>query len=83
MKRFTMATVLACILSVSAMAGAIPCDFAPPPPPPPPGESLTSTTFPGEIPTGGVTGQIPSDGFAQQAEDAAVAGFLTVLGWLT
>jgi hypothetical protein len=80
MKRFTMATVLFCMLSVSAMAGAIPCDFIPPPPDPP---AITSTTSPGEIPTAGVAGQIPCDGLAQQAEDAAVAGFLTVLGWLT
>jgi len=81
MKRFTMATVLACILSVSAMAGEIPCDVIPPPPPAPP--AMTSTTTPGEFPTGGVAGQIPCDVLAQQAEDAAVAGFLTVLGWLT
>lgn len=81
MKRFTMAMSLTCILSVSAFAGSIPCDFAPPPPPDPP--AITSTTTPGEIPTAGVTGDIPSGGFAQQAEDAAVAGFLTVLGWLT
>lgn len=83
MKRFTMAVGLACILSVSALAGNIPCDFAPPPPPPPPGESLTSTTTPGDIPTGGLVGQIPCDSLAQQAEDAAVTGLLTILGWLT
>jgi hypothetical protein len=81
MKRFAMVTVLACILSVSALAGDIPCDFVPPPPPNPP--AMTSTTAPGDIPTAGVTGAIPCDGLAQQAEDAAVAGFLTVLGWLT
>jgi hypothetical protein len=82
MKRFTMATVLACILSVSALAGDIPCD-ATPPPPPPPGNSQTTTTSPGEIPTAGVTGEIPTSGFTQQAEDALLGGFLAVIGWLT
>jgi hypothetical protein len=63
------------------LAGQIPCDFVPPPPPDPP--AMTSTTIPGDIPTGGVAGQIPTGGFAQQAEGAAVAGFLSILGWLT
>lgn len=80
MKRFTIATVLACILSIPALGGAIPCDFAPPPPPPPP-EGLQAS--PGEISTSGLTGAIPSDGFTQQAEDAMLSGFLTVVGWLT
>jgi hypothetical protein len=80
MKRFTIAIVLACVFSVPALAGAIPCDYTPPPPPPPPEELQAS---PGEIPTGGVTGAIPSDGFTQQAEDAMVDGLLAVVGWLT
>lgn len=82
MKRFTMALALACLLSVSALAGEIPCDFTPPPPPP--GESQSSgSTTPGDIPTGGVAGAIPCDGLAQQAEDALLGGFLAVVGWLT
>jgi hypothetical protein len=77
MKRFTMATVLACLLSVSAMAGNIPCDFAPPPPPP---EGIQSSS--GDIPTGGVAGQIPCDGLAQQTQNALLDGFFAVVGWL-
>jgi hypothetical protein len=80
MKRFAMATVLAGILSVSAFAGNIPCDYTPPPPPPPP-EGIQAS--PGEMPTSGVTGAIPCDGLAQQAEDLMLNGFLTVVGWLT
>lgn len=80
MKRFTMAIALACLLSVSAQAGFIPCDYTPPPPPPPP-EGLQAS--PGEIPTSGVTGAILCDGLAQQAEDAMLNGFLAVVGWLT
>jgi hypothetical protein len=80
MKRITMAMGLVCVLSVSALAGNIPCDFTPPPPPLP---EMTSTTSPGEIPTSGLTGAIPCDGLAQQAEGALLGGFLTVVGWLT
>lgn len=78
MKRFTMAAVLVCIVSVSAMAGNIPCDFVPPPPPP---EGVQAA--PSDIPTGGVTVQIPCADLVQQAEDALLGGFLTVVGWLT
>ena len=80
MKRFTMATVLACVLTVPALAGDIPCDYTPPPPPPPPQGLQVS---PGEIPIAGVTGAIPCDGLAEQAEGVLVGGFLTVVGWLT
>lgn len=80
MKRFMMASVLACLLSVPALAGAIPCDYTPPPPPPPP-EGLQAS--PGDIPTGGVTGEIPTGGFTQQAEGTMLDGFLAVVGWLT
>jgi hypothetical protein len=82
MKRFMMAITLGCLLPISSLAGEIPCGVTSPPPPPPDPPSMTST-MPGDIPTGGLVGQIPCDGLAQQAEDAAVAGFLTVLGWLT
>lgn len=78
MKRFTMAMGLVCILSVSALAGQIPCDFTPPPPPP---QGIQAS--PGDIPTGGLTGEIPCDGLAQQAENALLGGFLAVVGWLT
>ncbi|MEK6283206.1 MAG: hypothetical protein AABN95_22855 [Acidobacteriota bacterium] len=77
MKRLTMAIALACLLSVSALAGQIPCDLTSPGP-----DAPTSTTSPGDTPTSGVAGDIPCDGFAQQAEDAAFAGFLAVVGWL-
>lgn len=78
MKRFTMAMALACALSVSALAGQIPCDVIPPPPPP---EGIQAST--GDIPTAGVTGAIPCDGLAQQAEDSLLGGFIAVVGWLT
>lgn len=80
MKRFTLASALACLLSVPALAGQIPFDYAPPPPPPDP-PAATIATSPGDIPSGGVTRQIPCD-IAQQAEGAAYAGFLAVVGWL-
>lgn len=79
MKRFTMAIGLACILSVSALAGDIPCDLTSPQP----DTTQTTSTMPGDIPTGGVTGDIPTAGFAQQTEDALLGGFLAVVGWLT
>jgi hypothetical protein len=78
MKRFAMALALACLLSVSTLGGEIPCDFTPPPPPPP---AAIIATSPAEIPSGGISGQIPCD-IAQQAEDAAYAGFIAVVGWL-
>jgi hypothetical protein len=78
MKRFTLATVLACVLSLPALAGAIPCDYTPPPPPP---EEIQAATS--DIPSGGLTGAIPSDGFTQHAGDVMLDGFLAVFGWLT
>lgn len=80
MKRFIMALALASLLSVSAFAGQIPCDYTPPPPPPPP-QGLQASA--GEISTDGVTGAIPCDVFGQQAEDVLLDGFLAVVGWLT
>jgi hypothetical protein len=78
MKRFLFTLALAFSLSGQVLAGDIPSGGIAPPPPP---DEIQAS--PGEIPTGGVAGQIPCDGLAQQAEDAALAGFLTVLGWLT
>lgn len=78
MRRFTMAIALTGILSVSALAGDIPFDYTPPPPPPPPPPGMVATS-PGDIPS--LPGEIPCD-LTQQAENAAYAGFLTVVGWL-
>ena len=68
MRRFTMAIALTGILSVSTLAGDIPFDYTPPPPPPPNGLQVSP-------------GEIPCD-ITQQAENAAYAGFLAVVGWL-
>jgi hypothetical protein len=78
MKRFLMTITLSCALCGSALAGDIPTGGYTPPPPPP--DELRVS--PSEIPTGGLAGDIPRDGLAQQAEDAAFAGFLAVVGWL-
>jgi len=77
MKRFALAMALTCVLSVSALAGQIPCDYAPPPPPaePPPGMVANS---PGEVPS--VPGDIPFD-LTQQAENAAYEGLIAFVGW--
>jgi hypothetical protein len=77
MKRLTLALTLACLLSVPALAGQIPWDYAPPPPPPPPPGMVANS--PGEIPS--VAGDIPCD-LTQQAENAAYAGLVAVVGWL-
>lgn len=76
MKRFTLAMALTCVLSVSALAGQIPCDYVPPPPPPPPGLVANS---PGEIPS--VPGEIPWD-LMQQAENAAYESLVALVTWL-
>lgn len=77
MKRFTLAIALVCTLSVSALGGAIPCDYVPPPPPDPPPGMVASS--PGDIAS--MPGDIPCD-LAQQAENAAYAGLVAVVGWL-
>ena len=74
MKRFTMAVALVCLLSVSVLAGDIPCGA-----PSPASDGITQTpgaASPGEIPSGGVPGEIPSGGFVS---DAALSALLTVL----
>ena len=83
MKRFLLALALTSVLSGQALAGDIPSGGIAPPPPPPGAQMTTSSTSPGDIPTGGVAGEIPTGGFAQQAEDALLGGFLAVVGWLT
>jgi hypothetical protein len=67
MKRFLMATAIACALSVTTLAGDIPSDGAPQPPPP----QTTSPTLLGEI---------PSDGGARSLSAAAISALLTALG---
>lgn len=77
MKRFSLAMALVFTLSVPALGGAIPCDYAPPPPPdPPPGMVARS---PGDFPP--MPGEIPCD-LTQQAENAAYAGLVAFVGWL-
>jgi len=77
MRRFTLAIALTGLLSVSAMAGDIPFDYTPPPPPPPPPGMVANS--PEGIPS--VIGDIPFD-LTQQAENAAYAGLVAVVGWL-
>jgi hypothetical protein len=78
MKRFTLAMALVCTLSVSALGGAIPCDYAPPPPPPDSPPAIMATS-PGDTPS--VLGDVPGD-LTQLAESVAYAGLVAVVGWL-
>jgi hypothetical protein len=66
MKRFLMATAIACALSITTVAGDIPSDGAPRPQ----SQQTTSPTLVGEIPT--------SDK-AQSFSDAALSVILTAL----
>lgn len=67
MKRFLMATAIACALSITTLAGEIPSVGAPQPPP----QQTTSPTLLGEI---------PSDGGARSLSGAAISALLTALG---
>ena len=67
MKRFLMATAIACAISATTLAGDIPSDGAPTPPPP-----QTSSTS--------SLGEIPSDGEAITISDAALSALMTALG---
>ena len=71
MKRFIAAMALACVLSVSALAGEIPTS------------GITSPTPNGTTPTTNATspGEIPC-GFADQISEAGLSGLLAVLGLL-
>ena len=70
MKRFLAAIVLACVLSVSALAGDIPTSGFASPQPPPTSET-TSAPSPGDI---------PSDGAAQPTiGDQVIANVLGIL----
>lgn len=78
MKRFLGAMALACVFSVSALAGDVPTG------------GFTSPQ-PGDVPTGGVTspapsgttspGEIPTSGFAEQVSDAVLSALLSMLAW--
>jgi hypothetical protein len=67
MKRLLMATAIACVFSMSTLAGDIPSGGAPQPQPQP---TASST----------ILGDIPSDGVAQSISDAALSAILTALG---
>jgi hypothetical protein len=77
MKRFLGAMALACVFSVSALAGDLPTGgFTSPAPGDVPTSGISSasptTTSPGELPTGG---------FAGQVSDAALSALMMVLVW--
>ena len=59
MKRLSMALILTCALSVSALAGDVPTVGAPAVPPAPPAPQDTSSN-PGEIPTVGAPAVPPA-----------------------
>jgi hypothetical protein len=72
MKRLLITAALTFVLSVSALAGEIPCGA--PSPPPPSTNQTTNATLPGDLPT---------SGFAEQVSDAALSALLSVLGLVT
>ena len=68
MNKLLITTAMTFVLSVSALAGDIPCGA---PSPAPPGTTqTTNATSPGDIPCG----------FAEQISDEALSALLTVLG---
>lgn len=72
MKRFLMTMALALVLSSSALAGDIPTDGSASPTPSGTRQTTTSTS-PGEIPSGGS---------AEQISDAALSALMTLFGFL-
>ncbi len=70
MKRFLTAIAMACVLSISALAGDIPTLGAPQPSP----QETTISTSPGDIPSGDS---------AEQISDDALSALLVVLSFLT
>ena len=70
MKRFLLATAIACALSATTLAGDIPSGDAPHP-------QSQQTTSPS------VLGEIPSGGAPDQISDAALSALLTALGLAT
>lgn len=73
MKQFLAAMTLACVLSVSALAGDIPISGSPAPPP----SGMMETTNPTS------PGDMSSGGSAEEMSDAALSALLTVLSFLT
>jgi hypothetical protein len=67
MKRLLMASVLAGLLAVTAMAGDI---------------STSGSPSPSQIPSDGVTGQIPNVGAVDPVSDAVLSGVLAALSLL-
>jgi hypothetical protein len=68
MKRLLMAIAMAFVLSVSALAGEIPCDVHSPAPT---GTTATTNeTSPGDIPCG----------YAEQISETGLSGLLAMLG---
>lgn len=68
MKRLLIATAMTLVLSVSSLAGEIPCDIHSPAP-----DATTPTTNETS------PGDIPCD-FAEQISEAGLSGLLAVLG---
>jgi hypothetical protein len=82
MKRSLMTIALACVLSSSALAGEIPTSGVLSPPPTAAGDVPSGgSPSSGLIPTVGAPspGEIPISGYAEQA---AMSGFLALLGLL-
>ena len=73
MKRFLAAISLALALSASAIAGDIPTSGSPAPTP----SGMTQTIAPTS------SGDMSSDGSAEEISDAALSALLTVLSFLT
>lgn len=73
MKRLLMAAVLACALSVSALAGEVPTDGSASPQPPDAATQTTTVTAPGDVPT---------DSVAEQETDSTLAALLGILSLL-
>jgi hypothetical protein len=71
MKRFLAAIAIACLLSVSALAGDIPISGAPAPPPPT--NATTETTAPGDMETPGKA----------EVSSEALSALLSVFSFLT
>ena len=70
MRRLSITTVMTFVLSVSALAGEIPCGVTSPAP------NATTPTANAPLP-----GDIPC-GFAEQISEAGMSGLLAVLGLL-
>ena len=79
MKKIARAVLLTLLLSPSILAGEIPTSGITPPPPPPDG--MQASTAPGDIPTVGLMGDIPSGGWTYEIADTAVGLIQMLLGY--